>query len=77
MSAKAIGRTSKPSDDPGGYDHGKRRRGVRKGREQGCWVYIPQAELIKADRYTAEHPPHYRLWATERGGVMVRLYDKP
>lgn len=62
----------------GKYDRGARRRSVRKGRERGCWVYIPAEELEKAgiDPTDAE-PPLYRTWGTKRGGVLVRLYRSP
>jgi hypothetical protein len=56
------------------YDHAHRRRAVRRGRERGCWVYIPAEELQKAERYDADLPPRYRLWARPRGSVVIRLY---
>lgn len=64
MSASAVS---------GSYDYGRRRRAVRKGRERGCWVYIPAAELEAAGRAEGG-PPEYRVWGTKRGGVFVRLY---
>jgi hypothetical protein len=58
----------------GRYDFAARRRGVRRGREKGCWIYIPKVELEKAERLT-DAPPYYRVWATDPGSVMVRLYE--
>lgn len=58
----------------GRYDSGARRRAVRKGRERGCWVFVPAAELEKAGVNPADDPPFYRTWGTKSGGVMVRLY---
>jgi hypothetical protein len=61
----------------GKYDSGARRRGVRKGRERGCWVYVPAEELQKAGHEPGDPPPFYRTWGTSRGGVLVRLYRNP
>lgn len=61
----------------GKYDSGARRRGVRKGRERGCWVYVPAEELVKAGLAPGDPPPFYRTWGTRSGGVLVRLYRKP
>lgn len=59
---------------PGRYDSGARRRAVRKGRERGCWVFVPAEELAKAGHDPQAEPPFYRTWGTKSGGVMVRLY---
>lgn len=61
-------------DRAGRYDVGLRRRGVRQGRERGCWVYIPLEELKRAGYEGTDPPPFYRTWGTKRGGVFVRLY---
>lgn len=67
---------SKPADRSGGYDPARRRRGARAGRERGCWVYIPAAELRKAGvDVDAGRPPDYRVWGGPRGGVVVSFYD--
>jgi hypothetical protein len=58
-----------------GYDPGLRRRGVRKGRERGCWVYIPAEELTAARIVSNGHPPFYRVWPG-RGTVMIRFYQE-
>jgi hypothetical protein len=56
------------------HDHAARRRSLRRGRERGCWLYVPAEQLVKAGIDPAEPPPAYRTWPTSRGGVMVRLY---
>jgi hypothetical protein len=56
-----------------GYDSAYRRRAVRKGRERGCWVYIPAEELHAAGIGPGLPPPHYRLWSQEKV-VLVRFY---
>lgn len=61
----------------GAYDAGRRRRSVRRGRERGCWVYIPQEELAKA---AYDGPaPWYRVWGSSVRGsrVTVNLYPEP
>lgn len=60
----------------GRYDHGLRRRAVRKGRERGCSVYIP-AELLQASPLAEAWPIFYRVWGGQRGRFVVTLYDKP
>lgn len=56
------------------YDSAARRRAQRRGRERGCWVFVPAEELTKAGFDPAGEPPLYRTWGTARGGVFVRLY---
>lgn len=51
-----------------------RRRAQRRGRERGCWVFVPAEELGKAGVDPAGDPPFYRTWGSPRGSVMVRLY---
>lgn len=58
------------------YDFARRRRSVRRGRERGCWVYIPAAVLREADFGPDAPPPFYRMWGGRRGSVLVRLYRK-
>jgi hypothetical protein len=65
---------SVPALPHGRYDAGLRRQSVRRGRERGCWLYVPAAELLKAGIDPADPPPFYRLWGTQSGGIMVRLY---
>lgn len=61
--------------DAGKYDHGLRRRAQRRGRERGCWVYVPADELQRAGVDPYGPTPDYRTWGTARGGVLVRLYS--
>lgn len=56
------------------YDAMARRQSQRRGRERGCWVYVPAEELQKAGIGPDDDPPLYRTWGTARGGVFVRLY---
>lgn len=58
----------------GKYDSGQRRRSQRRGRERGCWLYVPADELVRAGIDLDDPPPLYRTWGTARGGVFVRLY---
>ncbi len=60
----------------GRYDDAARRLSKRRGRERGCWVYIPADELAKADWSPEGPPPFYRVWGRARGGVLVRLYKE-
>jgi hypothetical protein len=59
------------------YDHGKRRRTKRAGRERGCWLYVAAEELYAAGFTPDEPPPFYKVWGSSRGGLFVRLYRKP
>lgn len=56
------------------YDSAYRRASVRRGREQGCWFYLPAEELAKTGHPPAAPPPRYRLWAAPRGHIVVQLY---
>lgn len=62
--------------ETGRYDYAVRRQSLRKGREKGCSIYIPQAELEKAGYSPDEPAPLYRAWGSPGGGVFVRLYRK-
>ncbi len=50
---------------------------MRQGRERGCWVYIPAAELIQAGIDVNGDPPAYRLWGRKNGSMLLRLYKPP
>jgi hypothetical protein len=56
------------------YDHARRRRATRAGRQQGCSIYISADELRAAGYEPGGPVPFYRVWGTKRGGVFVRLY---
>ena len=66
---------------PGRYDPAERKRGVRRGRERGCWVYIAADELVAAGFNPADLPPYYRVHGYQRsanaGSVIVSLYREP
>jgi hypothetical protein len=65
------------SNVSGVYDPARRRRSVRRGRERGCWVYIPAAVLreigVELER---ERPPLYRIFAGRRRSLAVTLYKQ-
>ncbi len=54
------------------YDPARRRRTVSRGRERGCWVYVPAEELQKLRDASDRPPPFYRLWALT-GGRTIRV----
>lgn len=59
-----------------GYDSAARRVAQRRGRERGCWVYVPADELERAGWPLDGPPPFYRTWGTRGRGVLVRLYKQ-
>lgn len=61
---------------PSNYDFARRRRSVRRGRERGCWVYVPSDELVKAGYDPDDPPPFYRTWGSRHGSVLIRFYKK-
>lgn len=64
----------RPVGDTAGRHHS-----VRKGRERGCWVYIPQAVLDACGVEPAAPPPDYRVYTTSkrrRRAVLVQLYER-
>lgn len=77
MPAASGGAVSAPVPDLRNtkYDSAARRRTVRRGRERGCWLFVPAEELLAAgiDPYAPE-TPYYRVWARRGGSVLVRLY---
>jgi hypothetical protein len=56
------------------YDDGLRRQSQRRGREKGCWLYVPAEELLKAGVDPDGPAPFYRTWGASRGGIFVRVY---
>lgn len=62
------------------YDSAARRQSVRKGRERGCWVYIPAEELRKAGVDVDGPPPFFRTSGYQRSksgrSVIVELYGE-
>ncbi len=64
----------KPVDRSHGYDHALRRKSRRQGRQRGCTVDIPAAELVLAG-YDPDGPePFYRVWGSSRGRIVIQLY---
>lgn len=61
----------------GSHDQGARRRSKRKGRERGCWVYIPGEQLERAGVDPRDVPPWYRTWDGRKRTVLVQLYTEP
>lgn len=61
----------------GSHDYARRRRAQRRGRERGCWVYIPGEQLERLGFAPGEAPPWYRVFDGLRGTALVRLYRKP
>lgn len=61
----------------GRHDPAQRRKSQRRGRERGCWVYIPAESLQKAGVDVGGAEPFYRVWAGPRGSVVVSLYNRP
>jgi hypothetical protein len=59
------------------YDSGLRRRTVRRGRERGCWLYVP-AEVLREVGWSPDDPPPWsRVWPGRRRTVLVQLYGEP
>jgi len=53
------------------YDSAYLRRSVRRGRERGCWVYVPAEELAKTRVGADGAPPRYRTTGRENGSTVV------
>jgi hypothetical protein len=51
-------------------------RSVRRGRERGCWVYIPAVVLREQGVDTTKPPPSYRIWPGRKKTVLVQLYER-
>ena len=58
----------------GRYDAAQRRRSVRRGRERGCWIYIPAEELHRAGIDLDAPPPFYKVWGRHGRGLAGRFY---
>lgn len=61
----------------GRHDQGQRRTSKRKGRETGCWVYIPGEQLERAGFERGTPPPFYRTWDGRKRTILVQLYAEP
>jgi hypothetical protein len=65
---------------PGRHDPAKRRKSLRRGRERGCWIYIPAEQLVALGVDLDSDPPWYRTWGRgkrKNPGVVVTLYREP
>jgi hypothetical protein len=60
----------------GKHDQAARRRSKRKGRERGCWVYIPGEQLERAGIDPSGPPPFYRTWDGRKRTLLVQLYTE-
>lgn len=68
--------TERPPTRNTKYDHAALRNGVRRGRERGCWVYIPAEELENAGLSLDAPPPRYRIWPGRKRTLMVQFYER-
>lgn len=61
------------------HDPARRRKTVRRGRERGCWLYVPAEQLERAGYSLApgSPTPWYRTWLGRKGTVLVQLYPEP
>jgi len=57
-------------------DPARRNKAQRRGREKGCWVYIPAERLQEAGYLPGSPAPLYRLWGGRRGRLVVTLYPE-
>lgn len=63
---------------PGRTDTDARKKAQRRGRERGCWVYIPAEQLVAAGIDPASPTPWYRIWGQSgRPRFVVNLYREP
>lgn len=62
----------------GRTDTAARKHAQRKGRERGCWVYIPAEQLEEAGIDPHGPPPDYRVWgaADGRPRFFLNLYPR-
>jgi hypothetical protein len=58
------------------YDPAERRKATRAGRQRGCSIYIPADDLRAAGINPDEPTPHYRIWPSARGSLLIRLYKE-
>lgn len=63
----------------GSHDPAQRRKTVRRGRERGCWLYVPAEQLERAGYPTVRgsSTPWYRTWLGRKGTILVQLYPEP
>ena len=60
------------------HDSEALRRGVRRGPERGCWLYVTGEQLRALGLDPRDPPPRYRIWtARGRPRLVVNLYREP
>lgn len=75
--ASAFAAAVRPQPASGQYDPAARRRAVRRGRERGCWVYIPKSVLAESGM-PIDPVPWYRTRPyRDRSAVVVSFYREP
>jgi hypothetical protein len=47
---------------------------VRRGRERGCWLYVPAEQIERAGIDVNGPPPTYRVWDGRKRTLLVQLY---
>jgi hypothetical protein len=58
------------------HDPAVRRKGKRKGRERGAWIYVTADDLAAMGFDTKGAAPWYRTW-TRRKTLLVQFYSEP
>ena len=57
------------------HDAAKRRKGVRRGPERGCWLYVTGEQLRELGFDPHDPPPFYVVWPSpDRPRIVVNLY---
>jgi len=58
------------------HDFAARRKTVRRGREKGCWLYVP-AEVLESIGYPPDGPPPFsKCWPGRKRTLLVQLYGE-
>lgn len=57
-------------------DRNRRLNVIRKGREKGARIYIPEEELLRAGYKDPAAIVSFRVWGGMRGGVLLRFYKQ-
>lgn len=59
----------------GRADDAARRKGVRRGRERGCWLYVSEAQLLELGWTRDDPPPFVKWWVDpKRPRLIGNLY---
>lgn len=59
----------------GKADDARRRKGVRRGRERGCWLYLSETQLAELGWTRDDPPPYATAWVSpDRPRVVFNLY---